>query len=307
MVRSLTMLIAGTPYRASNAGLSMSRRGVTGMALLSSLSGRRRAVVYVGDWLDSKQREARGEWGIPRTIRWGGHGEGRRQRATSSVRLRAFSLRSTAPTCFSTVFTEMPRRLAICLSARPWMSSDRTSSSRWVSVVPVGVRLSCSSRPRRPARPRVPRRAPRVPGRWRRHRGYETADALRGPHLDIRLGGGIVDQPDDGDLGVEVAQDGQQARLAGESEAGDDDVRVEQRDGVDGGRHVGGLGHDLDAGLARVEQLHQAGAHRGLVVGDDDAEADRSARRLSCCSYGRSARMRVPQPGVESIWTRPPT
>ena len=32
MLRSLTMLIAGTPYLASKAGLRMSRKGVTAMA-----------------------------------------------------------------------------------------------------------------------------------------------------------------------------------------------------------------------------------------------------------------------------------
>ena len=39
-----------------------------------------------------------------------------------------------------------------------------------------------------------------------------------------------------------------------------------------------GLGHDLDALLAR-EQHAEAGAHHRLVVGDEDADAHRGAPR----------------------------
>ncbi len=57
--------------------------------------------------------------------------------AASSVRLRAPVLRSTAPACFSTVFTDSTSRSAMTLSGRPCSIRSRTSRSRSVRRVEV--------------------------------------------------------------------------------------------------------------------------------------------------------------------------
>ena len=56
---------------------------------------------------------------------------------------------------------------------------------------------------------------------------------------------------------------------------------------------VGGLGDDLEVGLARRCTLPQAGAHDRVVVGDEDPRDERD-RHQARCSAGTSSRTSTP-------------
>ena len=63
---------------------------------------------------------------------------------------------------------------------------------------------------------------------------------------------------------------------------------------------VGGVAHHVDV-VGQVEQRPEAGAHDGLVVGDDDADAHADP------PTGSTARTRNPPPSAAPCSTRPPT
>ena len=91
------------------------------------------------------------------------------------------------------------------------------------------------------------------------------------------------------------------AGLAGHDDVHQDHVRLGRARLEDGVLGVAGLADDLDVGLG-LEHLAQAGADDGVVVDDQDADPLVLAHRS-----GTSATIVAPAPGLDSIFSLPPS
>ena len=161
MVRSSRMLKAATPYRSAKARSRISFVDTTGtgppLRRGSCFPGGATAAArpvnpagclwLYGELPPSTGGRKRAPSGVPES-------QPRSSACTTAaVRPAVPVLRSTAPTCFSTVFGEMPSRAAISRSDRPPTSRASTSVSRRVSDAGDAAGLVPEGRGRcRPAR-----------------------------------------------------------------------------------------------------------------------------------------------------------